>query len=128
MFAITIIAIGAGGALGALARYGAGLLAVVAFGGAFSWGTMIVNIVGSLVMGGVAAYVSAVPSGLSDAVRLGIMTGFLGAFTTFSAFSLDFMRLWTRGDMAQAFLYAGGSVIACLAAVFIGAALIKQWV
>ncbi len=107
---VTQVAIG--GALGSLLRY----LTVLAVGGPLA--TFAVNVVGSLVMG--ALFVSAGPR-LSPL----LMTGVLGGFTTFSAFSLDALRLYEGGLPGQALLYAAGSVVFSFAAVALGAALAR---
>lgn len=70
-------------------------------------------------MGVLIGYLSK-KGGTQNEVRLFLATGFLGGFTTFSAFSLDVANLWQRGDMTGAFSYAALSVILSLAAVFIG--------
>jgi CrcB protein len=108
-----------GSGLGGVARYAVGLAAGAAFGVGFPWGTLIVNIAGSLVMGLLTGYLAWRGSG-TDALRLLLATGFLGGFTTFSAFSLDVALLWERGDVVAAVLYAGLSVLVSLAALFIG--------
>ena len=81
-------------------------------------GTFIVNVTGSLVMGVCFATLSARLSPL-------LMSGVLGGFTTFSAFSLDALNLYEAGQPAQAILYIAGSVILSLAAVALGAALAR---
>jgi len=115
----TILSIAAGGALGALARYGVSVGAGAVLGLAFPWGTLIVNIAGSFLMGITIALMGHIwhPP---EAMRIFIITGFLGAFTTFSAFSLDAVTLWERGDIAQASLYTAGSVILSIAALITG--------
>lgn len=103
------LAVAAGGALGAVARYGmAGLVQRVA-GGAFPWGTLAVNVLGALLMGIIvegAARLWTVPTDL----RLFLTTGVLGGFTTFSAFSLDAWVLWERGMPVAAVGYVAASV------------------
>lgn len=108
-----------GGGLGASLRHWTGVWTLRQFGPAFPYGTMTVNILGSLLMGVLIGYLSK-KSGATNEVRLFLATGFLGGFTTFSAFSLDVANLWQRGDLAGAFSYAALSVILSLAAVFIG--------
>ncbi len=95
--------------------------ALRAFGPHFPWGTLCVNLVGSLAMGVIAALVAArLPS---DATRLFLMTGVLGGFTTFSAFSLDAVALWERGAPGLAGAYAAASVVGSIAALIAGLAL-----
>lgn len=108
-----------GGGLGASLRHWTGVWTLRQFGPAFPYGTMTVNILGSLLMGVLIGYLSK-KGGTPNEVRLFLATGFLGGFTTFSAFSLDVANLWQRGDLTGAFSYAALSVILSLAAVFIG--------
>ena len=109
-----------GGGIGAVLRHGINLASVRAFGPAFPWGTAFVNVAGCFLMGLVAATMAARSGAWLDGVRLFLATGILGGFTTFSAFSLDFARLWERGEVGQAAAYAGGSVVLSLVALFAG--------
>ena len=117
--------IAVGGALGAVLRHGVNLATMRAFGPGFPVGTIAVNIAGSLVMGLFVGWLAR-RSGVSlfglspDDLRLLIATGFLGAFTTFSAFSLDVAVLVERGAMTSAVLYVLASVFLSIAAVFLG--------
>jgi CrcB protein len=105
-----------GGALGAVARF------LVSGWFVFPLGTLVVNIAGSFVMG--VAFVFLSSRGL-DRVMVFAMTGFLGAFTTFSAFSLDVFKLIEAERMAQAAGYVAISVIGAVLALFIGVFLAK---
>ncbi len=113
-----------GGGLGAVARYGVNTTALRFFGPELPWGTLTVKIAGSFVMGLFWAYVA---SHLDDVlplqVRLLVAMGFLGGFTTFSAFSLDAVHLWERGSGGAALGYMVGSVI-----LSVGALVVGQWV
>jgi len=111
-----LILIAIAGAFGAMSRYG---LVTFIGGKNFPWGTMTANILGSCLMG--LAYVTIIERGLfpSD-MKPFIMTGFLGAFTTFSAFSLEAWQLLDRGDIISGFAYIVGSVFFCLLALFVG--------
>ena len=82
-------------------------------------GTLVVNVVGSLCMGLLIGWF-AKRGATSDELRLFLATGFLGGFTTFSAFSLDFASLWERGETMSAFSYAATSVVVSILAVFAG--------
>lgn len=85
---------------------------------------MLVNVAGSLVMGVFAGWFL-LRSGVSQEVRLFLTAGLLGGFTTFSAFSLDAIALLQRQAYWAAFLYVAGSVVAAIAALFIGLALFR---
>lgn len=120
---ITIGFVALGGAIGAVARYGVNISATHLFGHGFPWGTLIVNILGSFLMG--VAIVKFSQMQISQELRTMIITGFLGAFTTFSTFSLDTVTLWERGDMVQAFLYVSASVLVSISALFLAMWLLK---
>lgn len=114
-----ILGIAAGGAIGAVLRHGVNLGAAGLLGIGFPWGTLTVNLLGSLVMGllaGVFTYLWNPP----QEIRLFLTTGILGGFTTFSAFSLDAALLWEKGQPLPAAFYIGGSVLASMALVFAG--------
>jgi CrcB protein len=111
-----------GGALGSVARYGVGVWSARAFGVGFPWGTLAVNVLGGLAMGFLAA-LFALRAGTSDGTRLFLMTGVLGGFTTFSAFSLDSVALWERGEAGAAAVYVLASVALSIAALAAGLAL-----
>ena len=114
-----------GGGIGAGLRHLVNGWALRLAGPGFPWGTMTINVVGSLVMGLVIG-ILARRSGDTAAVRLFIATGVLGGFTTFSAFSLDFATLWERGAGGQALFYVAASVLGSLIAVFVGLWLIRS--
>lgn len=111
--------VAAGGAIGASLRHLSGTAALRIMGAGFPWGTLFVNIFGSLIMGLFIAWMTK-KTGVSNEIRLFVTTGILGGFTTFSAFSLDIANMVERGAMASAFIYIAGSVVISLAAVFIG--------
>ena len=107
-----------GGGLGATGRHFVGAAALRHFGTGFPYGTMIVNVVGSLAMGLFIGWM--VKRGGSSELRLFFATGVLGGFTTFSAYSLEVANLWERGAISAALLYSLGSVVTCVIAVFFG--------
>jgi len=116
-----LVLIAVAGAIGALSRYG-----LVTWIGQknFPVGTMTANLLGSCLMG--LAYVLIVEKGLvPEDMKPLVMTGFLGAFTTFSAFSLEAWQLIDRGDFLSALAYIGGSVILCITALFVGVLLAR---
>lgn len=113
----TLLQVALGGALGASGRYLTGVAASRLIGHGFPWGTLMVNILGSFVMG-----VIVVVLGHYSANRFAplLMTGVLGGFTTFSAFSLDAVTLWERGQVLMAAVYVGASVLLSLGAIVLG--------
>lgn len=121
---IQVGVVAAGGALGAAGRYLANVAATRLLGIGFPWGTMMVNILGSLAMGLVIGWLARRSEG-GMVLSLFLTTGILGGFTTFSAFSLDALNLWQRGEMGLAFGYVAGSVVLSLVAVFAGLSIMR---
>jgi CrcB protein len=117
-----LLQVALGGALGACARYLTGRAVLQWLGQGFPWGTLIVNLAGSFAMG---ALVVALANLSATRVAPLLITGILGGFTTFSAFSLDAVTLWERGAPAAAGLYVLGSVIGSVAALLAGMALAR---
>jgi CrcB protein len=115
-----------GGGLGAAIRHGANLAAARMLGTAFPYGTLLINITGSFVMGLVVAYF-AFKGDASQHWRLFLTTGILGGYTTFSAFSLDVALLYERGETGMAALYVLGSVAVSIVALFAGLALVRNF-
>lgn len=109
-----------GGGLGSLLRYGVNRLAQAWLPAGFPWGTLIVNVAGGLAAGLIAGVLLAREAGTTGAASLFLMTGLLGGFTTFSAFSLDAVLLWQKGQGAAAIAYAIASVLLSLAAAAAG--------
>lgn len=120
---ITIGFVALGGAIGAVARHGVNVSVTHLFGHGFPWATLIVNILGSFLMG--VAIVKFSQMQISQDLRIMMITGFLGAFTTFSTFSLDTLTLWERGEMLHAFLYVTASVVVSITALFFAMWLLK---
>ncbi len=114
-----------GGGLGSSLRHTINLASARALGTAFPYHTFIINITGSIIMGLVAGYL-AFKGGPSQHWRLFLMTGVLGGYTTFSAFSLDAALLYERGQIALALLYVLGSVVLSIAGLFAGLALVRH--
>jgi len=115
-----------GGGLGSSLRHTVNLISAKLFGTAFPYHTFIINISGSTVMGLIAGYL-AFKGEASQSWRLFLMTGILGGYTTFSAFSLDAALLYERGQFGLALLYVLGSVILSLAGLFGGLALVRHF-
>ena len=120
-YLIVFLGAGVGGAL----RHGVNVAAARLFGYGFPLGTLIVNIVGSFVMGLLAGYFAFRP-GIPQDMRLFLTTGILGGFTTFSAFSLDAALLVERHSYALAAGYIAGSVGISIGALFLGLALFER--
>jgi CrcB protein len=114
-----------GGGLGSSLRHTVNLTSARVLGTAFPYHTFVINITGSIVMGLVAGYL-AFKGEPSQHWRLFLMTGILGGYTTFSAFSLDAALLYERGQIALALLYVLGSVVLSIAGLFAGLALVRH--
>ncbi|MBR0654212.1 CrcB family protein [Plastoroseomonas arctica] len=104
-----VLCVALGGALGSVARYLLTLASIAQFGVAFPWGTLAINVLGSALIGVVAGL------GIGGEWRLFLVTGVLGGFTTFSAFSLETGLLWERSP-ALAAAYVAASLVFALAA------------
>jgi CrcB protein len=113
-----------GGGLGAALRHGINLAAFRLVGTAFPYGTMFINVAGSLAMGLITEYF-ALKSGMPQHWRLFLTTGILGGFTTFSAFSLEAALLYERGQLAGAAIYVVASVVLAIGALFAGLAIVR---
>ena len=118
------LAVFVGAGLGGILRHGVNRASLAYLGPAFPYGTLFVNIIGGLVMG-MLAEVFLVKGGGSQEFRLFLVTGFLGGFTTFSAFSLDAALMWQRSDYAALASYIVASVLLSIAALFIGMAAVR---
>jgi CrcB protein len=115
-----------GGGLGAALRHGVNLLSARLLGSGFNYATLFENVSGSLVMGLLIGYF-AFAGGASQHWRLFLTTGILGGYTTFSAFSLDSVLLYERGEIALAALYVVLSVVLSIAGLFAGLMLVRQF-
>jgi CrcB protein len=114
-----------GGGIGSTLRHVINMASMRAFGTGFPYHTFIINITGSTVMGLVAGYL-AFKGEASQPWRLFLMTGVLGGYTTFSAFSLDAAMLYERGEIGLALAYVVGSVVLSLIGLFVGLALMRH--
>src|SRR5688572_29968151 len=107
-YLLVFLGAGIGGAL----RHGVNLGCARYCGVMFPWGTLTVNVLGSFAMGALAGWLAfKAGEGWSQSLRLFLTTGILGGFTTFSAFSLDAVLLWERGQMGLAAAYVAASVL-----------------
>lgn len=114
----TILLIGAGGAIGALLRYAVSGVAYRFLGPSFPWGTLAVNVLGCFFIGLIWAL--AEESSVPSSARVFVLTGILGAFTTFSTFGLESINLFRDGEIALGMVNVIGSNLACLTAVMLG--------
>lgn len=111
-----ILAVALGGAIGSVARYLVGIASGKLFGMNFPWGTLIINITGSFLIG---AFIGlfATRWDLPQTVRVFLTVGFCGGYTTFSTFSLDAFYLIERGELAASTVYMIASVVLSVAAL-----------
>ncbi|MBL28176.1 MAG: fluoride efflux transporter CrcB [Rhodospirillaceae bacterium] len=114
-----VAAIAAGGALGAVSRHFVGGWVLHRLGADFPYGILFCNVLGSLLMGILVAFVIEY-HGFGGAVRGFLIVGLLGGFTTFSSFSLDTLVLLQRGEVGSALLYVGASVLVAIGACLAG--------
>ena len=112
-----ILAVAAGGAIGTIARYMVAIYAGRWLGTGFPWGTLLVNVTGSFLIGALAG-AFALKWDVSQATRAFLIVGICGGYTTFSAFSLDFVTLMNRGQAFYALAYAIGSSALSIAALY----------
>jgi len=120
-----LLAIAGGGAVGAILRFGASTQVYRLFGRNFPYGTLAVNILGSFLMG--LLFILIVERGLLSAEwRSAIIVGFLGAFTTFSTFSIETLNLLESGELSRALLNIMLSVALCLVATWLGLIMGRQ--
>jgi len=121
----SLIYIACGGAVGAVLRYGASLGVYALFGRGFPYGTLFVNVTGSLMMG-FLSIVLLDRLDISPEWRAAILVGLLGSFTTFSTFSIETLNLLEQGDIVRAILNMGLSVGICIMAVWLGVVFGRQ--
>ena len=121
------LALGLAGSLGAMARFGVSYWMLQWFGRDFPWGTLLVNILGSFLMGFLAVYLLS-KLHWPEPMRIVLLTGFLGAFTTFSAFSVDALFLIEREAWLRAIFYVTASVLFALLATRGGMVLAERMI
>ena len=121
----TLVSVAAGGAIGALGRYGLYNAVHAGLGRGFPYGTLAVNVLGSLLIGFLYVW-------LFDRLNMGshwrafLLVGFLGSFTTFSAFSIETLNLLAGGALARGFANIFVSVTVCIGAAWLGTILARQ--
>ena len=115
-----------GSGIGGMLRHGVGLLALRFTGANFPWGTLVINVVGSALMGLMIGLFAA--RSINDPVlRLFVTTGLIGGFTTWSTFSLDIVTLWERGEIGSAIAYAAASIVLSLTVLAIALLAARRW-
>ncbi len=120
---IAALAVGIGGAIGAMARYGVNVFSARAFGVAFPYGTLGINVIGCFIMGVVVA-LFALREPVDPMLKLFLTTGILGGFTTFSAVSLETVMLFDRKPVLAG-IYALASVVLSVAGCWAGLRAVK---
>ena len=119
--AVATLWVAIGGAIGSIARYWLAVLVARLAGESFPWGTLLINVIGSFVISYFGAMT--LPDGVRPAsmeMRLFVMVGLCGGFTTFSSFSLQTVDLLRNGAAGRAFAYIAASVVLCLLATALG--------
>jgi len=120
-----VLAIAGGGAAGALLRYWISTGVYMLIGRGFPYGTLVVNVLGSLLMGFLYIWLlERIPGGVT--MRAFLLIGLLGAFTTFSTFSIETLNLMEAGQFTKALLNTLLSVVLCIAAAALGVMLARQ--
>ena len=122
----SILIVGAGGAIGSVLRFWVGSRVTEAMGSEFAWGTLTVNIAGSFLIG-FLAFVINTKTPLGELLRLGLIVGVLGGFTTFSAFSAETLTLLLSQQWLRAVTYISASVLLCIFAATAGMAAGRQF-
>jgi len=115
---LNLLAVACGGAVGALGRYWLSGVVYRQLGAGFPYGTLAVNVLGSLLMGVVLVQVQ--DRDLPEVWRMALAVGVLGAFTTFSTFSLEALLMLQTQRYGAVTAYAVGSVVLCIAGAFVG--------
>ena len=115
-----------GSGIGGMLRHGVGLLALRFTGANFPWGALVINVVGSALMGLMIGLFAA--RSINDPeLRLFVTTGLIGGFTTWSTFSLDIVTLWERGEIGSAIAYAAASIVLSLTVLAIALLAARRW-
>ena len=120
-----LLAVAAGGAVGAMGRHLVSGQVMRWMGSGFPWGSMTVNILGSFILGVLVEYLALRWSATQE-MRGFLVVGMLGGFTTFSAFSLDAVLLLERGSLGPAFAYIAGNVLLSICGLFAGLWIFRQ--
>jgi CrcB protein len=114
-----------GGGIGSMLRHAVNQTTAAVLGVNFPFGTLLVNIIGSFIVGLLAGWFALRGGSSSQSLRLFLTTGIVGGFTTFSAFTLDTALLWERGQLGVAALYALGTIAAGLLSLCAGLVIVR---
>lgn len=120
-----VLAVALGGAFGSVLRYGTSQWILTIVGRGFPWGTLFVNVLGSLAIGLLFAFFASRPG--APAWRAFLLVGVLGGFTTFSTFSIETALLLERGEAGKALANVLASVLACVGAAYSGYVIARLW-
>jgi CrcB protein len=115
-----------GSGMGGMARHGIGIVALRVTGATFPWSTIVINVIGSALMGLLIGLFAAKSIDNAE-LRLFATTGILGGFTTWSTFSLDAVTLWERGEIGAAIGYVIASLVLSLVVLTIALVLTRRW-
>lgn len=121
----SVVLVAAGGAVGSVLRYLVAVFSEKALPATFPWGTFIVNVVGSALLGAILATAMTEPPRLSPEARLLLGTGVMGGFTTYSTFNAEVMKALQAGAPAKAALYVATTLVVCLLGAWAGWAAVR---
>ncbi|MBX9666996.1 MAG: fluoride efflux transporter CrcB [Candidatus Obscuribacterales bacterium] len=120
-----MVAVSIGGSIGSILRFLCNHLFAQLLGTTFPWGTLVVNVAGSLLIGFVATLATTKPGSIDPTFRFFLTSGFAGGFTTFSALALESFQLFQKGEVWLAVANVGGNLIIGFAAVVLGVVIAK---
>jgi CrcB protein len=123
----SLVIVGFGGFLGAVSRYAINIFMIKIVSSSFPWSTLLVNVLGSFLMGALVESFSQ-KINFSHELKLLLVVGFLGSFTTFSTFSLDAVSLFGRGEYLSSYLYISLSVLLSIGSLILAMYIMKSFI